>query len=418
MAEFYDGPHATPPPAEDGPIFLGIKNMTEDGHLDLSEVRHISESDYVTWTRRVEPRPGDLVFTYEASLNRYAILPAGFRGCLGRRVALLRPDPRVADTKYVLYAFIGPEWRRTVQARLNIGATVDRLPLGDFPNFPIRLPPLHIQRKIASALSAYDDLIENNRRRVELLEEVAQRTYREWFVDFRYPGCRARPPRTSASEKSLPQGWHITSLGAIADWFSGGTPPTGDGRYWGGDIPWITSGSLTAHYLSSSERTLTELGARVGSRIVPRDAILFVVRGMSLAKEFRVGIADRPLAFGQDCKALCIHDQLQPLLVLHSLLDRAPQIAKMVEYAAHGTGKISTDRLKKLPVIVPPQDLQERFGSLAADVRGEIDLLNQSLVRSTPRTSTFRLRSRPRERDPASVHRGCGGREAGHRTLR
>ena len=53
MAEFYDGPHATPPPAEDGPIFLGIKNMTEDGHLDLSEIRHISERDYTTWTRRV-----------------------------------------------------------------------------------------------------------------------------------------------------------------------------------------------------------------------------------------------------------------------------------------------------------------------------------------------------------------------------
>src|SRR3954469_10194363 len=124
VAEFYDGPHATPPPAVDGPIFLGIKNMTEDGRLDLSQIRHIAESDYVTWTRRVEPRAGDIVFTYEASLHRYAIVPEGFRGCLGRRVALMRPDPHVADTRYLLYALIGPEWRRTVQARLNIGATV------------------------------------------------------------------------------------------------------------------------------------------------------------------------------------------------------------------------------------------------------------------------------------------------------
>jgi type I restriction enzyme S subunit len=89
MAEFYDGPHATPPPADEGPIFLGIKNMTEDGHLDLSDIRHISEADYSTWARRVEPRSGDIVFTYEASLHRYAVLPDGFRGCLGRRVALL-----------------------------------------------------------------------------------------------------------------------------------------------------------------------------------------------------------------------------------------------------------------------------------------------------------------------------------------
>jgi len=91
MAEFYDGPHATPPFSSDGPIYLGIKNMTEDGHLDFSDIRHISEDDYVTWTRRVEPLPGDVVFTYEASLHRYAIIPEGFRGALGRRVALLRP---------------------------------------------------------------------------------------------------------------------------------------------------------------------------------------------------------------------------------------------------------------------------------------------------------------------------------------
>ena len=60
----YDGPHATPKPSDSGPVFLGIKNVTEDGHLDLSDIRHIAEEDYGTWTRRVEPRPGDIVFTY------------------------------------------------------------------------------------------------------------------------------------------------------------------------------------------------------------------------------------------------------------------------------------------------------------------------------------------------------------------
>src|SRR5438876_928509 len=162
MAEFYDGPHATPPPSTEGPVYLGIKNMTEDGHLDLSEVRHIAESDYSTWTRRVEPHAGDIVFTYEASLHRYAIIPEGFRGALGRRVALLRPNASVADTRFLLYAFVSPQWRRTVEERLNVGSTVDRLPLTDFPRFPIPLPPLPTQRKIAAILSVYDDLIENN----------------------------------------------------------------------------------------------------------------------------------------------------------------------------------------------------------------------------------------------------------------
>jgi type I restriction enzyme, S subunit len=212
MAEFYDGPHATPPRASEGPVYLGIKNMTEDGHLDLTEVRHIAESDYPAWTRRVEPRPGDLVFTYEASLHRYAIIPEGFRGTLGRRVALLRPKTALVDTRFLLYLFIGPEWRNTVLGRVNVGSTVDRLPLTDFPTFPLRIPPLYLQRKIVAILAAYDDLIENNNRRIKILEEIAQRIYREWFVDFRYPGHEEVPLVTSELGP-IPEGWRIDSMG-------------------------------------------------------------------------------------------------------------------------------------------------------------------------------------------------------------
>ena len=81
--EFHDGPHATPKPSDVGPIYLGIKNIGKDGNLDFSEIRHISESDFQKWTKRVTPRPGDVVFTYEATLHRYAVIPQGFDGCFG-----------------------------------------------------------------------------------------------------------------------------------------------------------------------------------------------------------------------------------------------------------------------------------------------------------------------------------------------
>ncbi len=215
MAEFYDGPHATPPPAPEGPVFLGVRNLTEGGRLDLSDIRHIAESDYAAWTRRVEPAPGDVVFTYEASLHRYAVIPAGFRGVLGRRVALLRPRPEVVDTRFLLYSFTGPEWRETVQQRLNAGSTVDRLPLTEFPQFPLAVPPLAIQRKIAAVLSAYDDLIENNNRRIKILEEMAQRIYREWFIDFRYPGHEG-VPLVDSELGPIPDGWGVVPLSTIA----------------------------------------------------------------------------------------------------------------------------------------------------------------------------------------------------------
>jgi type I restriction enzyme S subunit len=368
MAEFYDGPHATPPESADGPVYLGIKNITEDGRLDLSQVRHISEADFAHWTRRVEPRGGDLVFTYEASLHRYAILPPGFRGALGRRVALLRPRQEVADARYLLYAFIGPEWRATVQQRLNVGSTVDRLPLVDFPSFPISLPDLPRQRKIASILSAYDELIENNTRRIEILEEMAQATYREWFVNFRYPG-HEDVPLVDSELGQIPEGWSMITLGESARWLSGGTPSTTNPAFWDGDIPWITSGSLTSLLLDRSDRRITQEGLANGTRLVDRDTVLFVVRGMSLVKEFRVGIADVPVAFGQDCKALIANTGVEPLFLAFGLITMAGEVQAMVELAGHGTGKLSTDRLKAIPLPLPPRDVQQKFSATITPIR-------------------------------------------------
>jgi type I restriction enzyme, S subunit len=228
----YDGPHATPPPATEGPVFLGIDNIMEDGHLDLSGIRHIAEDDFGHWTRRVQPRPGDIVFTYEATLNRYAIIPIDFRGCLGRRLALIRPNLDIVDTRYLFYYFFGSEWRSTVARNTLIGSTVDRIPLTKFPNFEIALPPLPTQRKIAAILSAYDDLIENNTRRIAILEQMAQALYREWFVEFRFPG-HAQARIVDSPLGAIPDGWEVVPIGAACSGLYDGphaTPlPSDDG---------------------------------------------------------------------------------------------------------------------------------------------------------------------------------------------
>ena len=206
----YDGPHATPQDAEDGPVFLGIKNITPDGQLDFSEIRHVSENEFQKWTRRVVPGPGDVVFTYEATLHRYALIPEGFRGCLGRRVALIRPNPLLADSRYLLYYFLSSAWRSVVESNVLSGATVDRIPLERFPAFPVVLPTIAVQREVGEILSAYDDLIENNRRRMALLEESARLLYREWFVRLRFPGYEHTP-----IVDGVPQGWERKTLGEV-----------------------------------------------------------------------------------------------------------------------------------------------------------------------------------------------------------
>ena len=185
---FYDGPHATPKEVDHGPVFLGIKNVTPDGRLDFSDIRHVSEQEFPRWTKRVKPQLGDVVFSYEATLHRYALIPEGFEGCLGRRMALIRPDPDKLDARFLHFYLLSPGWRKQVDANVITGATVNRIPLTKVPSFTVEFPALAKQKEISAILAAYDDLIENNRRRIALLEESARQLYKEWFVRFRFPG--------------------------------------------------------------------------------------------------------------------------------------------------------------------------------------------------------------------------------------
>ncbi|MEN5128086.1 restriction endonuclease subunit S [Pseudomonas alloputida] len=156
--DLFDGPHATPKKCASGPVFLGIKNIRSEGGLDFSTVQHISENDFPKWTKRVTPQQGDIVFSYEATLNRYAIIPKSFHGCLGRRLALVRPKPFFRSFLYV--HFFSSGWREVVARNTLSGATVDRIPLSGFPDFPLLLPPEAIVRKFETFSSPILELIE------------------------------------------------------------------------------------------------------------------------------------------------------------------------------------------------------------------------------------------------------------------
>jgi len=209
----YDGPHATPELHDEGAaVFLGIPNLLPDGRIDVTAARWVAERDLSKWTRRVTPQANDIVFTYEATLNRYAIIPDEFRCCLGRRTALIRPDPSQIDHRFLFYYFFSPRWRAQIEANTLTGATVDRIPLTTFPDFEVLVPALQEQRRIAEVLAAYDDLIATNQRRIALLEDAARRLYREWFVHLRFPGHESVPVKDG-----VPAGWSTQKLSSIAD---------------------------------------------------------------------------------------------------------------------------------------------------------------------------------------------------------
>ena len=180
IGELFDGPHATPKSkgkVSTDYIFLSISSL-ENGRLNLKESPSISEEDYLSWTRRVTPRAQDLVFSYETRLGEGALIPAGLTCCLGRRMALLRPNQKVIEPRFLLYLFLGPKFQQTIAERTIHGSTVNRIALNDFPDFPILLPDITEQRRIAGVLGALDDKIESNQAVVtgaeQLIDEIAE----------------------------------------------------------------------------------------------------------------------------------------------------------------------------------------------------------------------------------------------------
>lgn len=140
VGEVFDGPHATPKEAEEGNVFLGIKNMTGSS-LNLSDVKLIGHDDWSQWTRRVEPRAEDIVFTYEAALGLFAVIPHGLKCCLGRRMALIRTKATNCSSHFWFHQFIAKPFQKVIEERSIHGATVNRTPLTEFPGYPILEPP-------------------------------------------------------------------------------------------------------------------------------------------------------------------------------------------------------------------------------------------------------------------------------------
>lgn len=285
----YDGPHATPPISSDGAIFLGITNF-RNGRLDLSEIRYISEADFPKWTKRVIPKENDIVFSYEATLNLYAIIPSGFRGCLGRRMALLRVNENKVYYKFLYYYFYSESWRRVIKTNTVLGATVDRIPLIKFPDFIVELPPLEMQYKIANILSSYDDLIENNQKQIKLLEEAAQRLYKEWFVDLRFPGYENTP-----IIDGVPKGWKEQTLADIADVVMGQSPKSEFYNEQKNGLPFHQGVANFATRFVDDEIYSTSF-----TRVAEANSILFSVR----APVGRINITKNKIVIGRGLAAI------------------------------------------------------------------------------------------------------------------
>lgn len=177
-------------------------------------------------------KTGDLVFTCWGTLGQVGLIPANGlydKYVISNKQLKLRPNSNICNSKYIYYYFSLPQMIQYIN-NIAIGSAVPGINLGLLKKIKVVLPPIEIQNKIAAILSAYDDLIENNKRRIALLENMAEEIYREWFVRFRFPGYQQ-----AKFEKGIPEDWSLDSLEKFCLKVTDGThdtpKPVEDGHY-------------------------------------------------------------------------------------------------------------------------------------------------------------------------------------------
>lgn len=201
-----DCPHSTEPDEGEGYPIIRTPNIGV-GYLDLEGVQRVSKAAYDRRNIRAVPRPNDLILAREAPAGNVGIIREGMEVCLGQRTVLIRPKAEKVSPLFLNYYLNASKQRHALLSNSN-GATVSHVNMPIIRNLVIGLPDRETQDRIADVLSAYDELIENNRRQIKLLEEAAQRLYKEWFIDLKFPGHETTP-----IVDGLPEGWRMGCLG-------------------------------------------------------------------------------------------------------------------------------------------------------------------------------------------------------------
>ena len=181
VAEIFDGPHATPKKTDMGPWYLSISSL-KSGRFDLTKSAHLSDDEFHTWTRRVAPRFGDTMFSYETRIGQAAHWDRDEPAALGRRMGLLRPRAAVINPRFLTLAYLGPQFQKLIEAKTVHGSTVDRIPIADMAAWEISIPALTEQQRIVDLLDKFDALATDLSTALPA-EITARRMQHEYYRD-------------------------------------------------------------------------------------------------------------------------------------------------------------------------------------------------------------------------------------------
>ena len=343
------------------------------GEFDLANLREMRFEQHEL--DRYGLKYGDIVMCEGGEPGRCAIWKEQCSSMMIQK-ALHRIRPHDCLRPEFLYYFLFYKARTGHLSSLFTGSTIKHLPREKLALVEVPVPPLSTQDQIASVLSAYDDLIENNRRRIQLLEQAVRLLYKEWFVHLRFPGHEH-----TQIINGVPEGWEKKRIAKVSETIGGGTPSTKVSEYWDGDITWVVPSDITKNnslVLLKSERKITEKGLRESSaKMVPAETILMTSR----ASVGFFALMNNEVCTNQGFINIIPHDGYSRMYLLFNLLSRVNEIRSNAKGTTYP--EISKGRLREMDIIIPSKTLMEQFEEIVYDVIRQVRCLMQSNMNLT-----------------------------------
>lgn len=359
-------------PTSDAPTPYKMLRTSDirEGKINLENLNCVTKEVYEKWTRRGKLQKGDVIFTREAPLGEVGLVREEKNYFLGQRLVLFRANDKICDGRFLMYSLL---WHDNKQAIISkgVGSTVAHLRVPECENIEIKAPDLDIQHRIADILSAYDDLIENNQKQIKLLEEAAQRLYKEWFVDLCFPGHE-----NTEIVDGVPEGWNEKTLSQVANVIMGQSPKSEFYNSEKKGLPFHQGvGSYGVRFV------MDDIYSTSYTRIAEPNSILFSVR----APVGRLNITKNKVVIGRGLAAINQTDGCQSYL--YYLLKN-----KFFKDNIVGNGSIfasvSKDELLNQKFLIPERNLMMQFEKIVSQMDKQIENLdskNKKLIEARDR---------------------------------
>lgn len=340
------------------------------GAIVHSGLLKVSE-EHVKRLSRHQVYEGNLMVARKGDVRKCAYITANENGWMtGSDCLKVVLDESKCYPKFIYYQLRSEHIGRWLE-KVSIGATMPSLNTGLLSGIEMVLPPIEIQKQIAGILSVYDDLIENNQKQIKLLEEAAQRLYKEWFVDLRFPGHE-----NTKIVDGVPEGWNEKTLSQIADVIMGQSPKSEFYNSEKKGLPFHQGvGSYGVRFV------MDDIYSTSYTRIAEPNSILFSVR----APVGRLNITKNKVVIGRGLAAINQTDGCQSYL--YYLLKN-----KFFKDNIVGNGSIfasvSKDELLNQKFLIPERNLMMQFEKIVSQMDKQIENLdskNKKLIEARDR---------------------------------